>query len=148
MLKLFYKSLTIFILLNATESYTITPTDTTKLNYGFISPVEIPISLSGNFGELRPGHFHAGLDIRTQGKEGLKVRSIYNGYVSRIAISLGGYGKVVYVTHPNGFTSVYAHLRRFNSELEQFVKDYQYQNKTFELELYPEENSSNVLFWY
>ncbi len=144
MLKLFFKSLTIFILLNATESYTRTPIDTTKLNYGFISPVEIPISLSGNFGELRPGHFHAGLDIRTQGKEGLKVKSIYNGYVSRIAISLGGYGKVVYVTHSNGFTSVYAHLSRFNNELEQFVKDYQYQNKTFELELYPEENSFKI----
>ncbi|MGB0404299.1 MAG: M23 family metallopeptidase, partial [Salibacteraceae bacterium] len=116
-------------------TYSLNGGDSSLAKIGFISPVEIPISLAGNFGELRPGHFHAGLDIRTQGKEGLKIRSIYTGYVSRVAISLRGYGKVVYVTHPNGYTSVYAHLREFNPKLEKFVKDWQYKNHSFELDL-------------
>jgi hypothetical protein len=101
----------------------------------FISPVEIPIGLAGNFGELRPGHFHAGLDIRTQGKEGLKVKVIGDGYISRVGISLYGYGKVVYVTHSNGYTSVYAHLQRFYPQLQEWVKNYQYTNKVYELDV-------------
>lgn len=97
----------------------------------FRSPMDIPLQLSGNFGELRPGHFHAGLDIRTQGKVGLNIYAIENGYVSRIGISEGGYGKVLYVTHPNGYTSVYAHLRKFNPKIEAFIKTIQYDEKRF-----------------
>ena len=122
-------------LLLPTTTYSLNGGDSSLAKIGFISPVEIPISLAGNFGELRPGHFHAGLDIRTQGKEGLKVRSIYSGYISRVAISLRGYGKVVYVTHPNGYTSVYAHLSEFSPELEKFIKNWQYANHLFELDL-------------
>jgi len=137
--------LIIISIISGTKTFASNPADSVKSNLGFISPVEIPISLAGNFGELRPGHFHAGLDIRTQGKEGLKVRAIYQGYVSRISVSLSGYGKVVYVTHPNGYTSVYAHLSRFNNELEEYVKNYQYENKTFVLELYPKKDSFKLI---
>ncbi|MBD78669.1 MAG: hypothetical protein CL840_07105 [Crocinitomicaceae bacterium] len=136
--KLLPNLLIFLFLLHTTKTIASSTSDTIPGKIEFISPVEIPISLAGNFGELRPGHFHAGLDIRTQGREGLKIRSIYKGYVSRIAVSLYGYGKVVYVTHPNGYTSVYAHLSRFNDELENFIKNEQYRSKNFEVELYPE----------
>ena len=67
-----------------------------------ISPLEIPFSLSGTFGEPRATHFHLGLDIRTQGKEGLEVKSISSGRVSRIRVSLGGYGKAIYLYRSSG----------------------------------------------
>ena len=66
-----------------------------------IAPLEIPFSISGTFGEPRSSHFHLGIDIKTQGKEGLEVKSISSGSVSRIRISLGGYGKAIYIDHPN-----------------------------------------------
>tara|TARA_S200000501_G_scaffold322478_1_gene318493 strand:+ start:287 stop:1921 length:1635 start_codon:yes stop_codon:yes gene_type:complete len=94
-------------------------------------PVNIPIKLSGNFGELRSSGFHSGIDIKTLGKEGVEIKSIADGYVSRISISLGGFGKAIYVTHPNGYTSVYAHLSRFNDNLEKLIKTFQYQKKSF-----------------
>ena len=106
----------------------------------FISPIDIPILLSGNFGELRPNHFHSGLDIKTQGREGLKIRSVGNGYVSRIKISLWSTGKTLYVSHPNGFTSVYAHLQKFSPAIEAFVKQQQYKEERFDLEIYPKKN--------
>ena len=83
------------------------------------APVDIPIGLSGTFGEIRASNIHAGVDIRTQGRQGLPISSAWGGYVSRISVSTGGYGKAVYVTHPNGLMSVYAHLRRFAPKLEQ-----------------------------
>ena len=81
-------------------------------------PLEIPILLSGTFGELRPNHFHAGIDIKTQGAEGFKVYSIGDGYVSRIQITHGGYGKALYIKHDNGQSSVYAHLQKFSPKTE------------------------------
>ena len=80
----------------------------------FGAPLDIPIQLSGNFGELRPNHFHAGFDYKTQKKEGLNVFASADGYVSRIKISTFGYGKAIYITHPNGFTTVYGHLKSLN----------------------------------
>ena len=103
-------------------------------NINFRSPMDIPLQLSGNFGELRPNHFHAGLDIRTQGKVGLKIYSIESGYVSRIAASEGGYGKVIYITHPNGYTSVYAHLRKFEGVIDRLAKDIQYEQRAFQFD--------------
>lgn len=100
-------------------------------NY-FQHPLNIPLILSGSFGELRSNHFHAGLDIKTQGKEGLEVFSSADGYVSRIKVSQFGYGKALYITHPNGFTTVYAHLSKFNDRIEQFVKSIQYQKESYE----------------
>ena len=70
----------------------------------WVAPLEIPIQLSGTFGELRNNHFHAGLDIRTQGRQGLKVRSVQKGRISRIRVSVSGYGKTLYIEHPNGTT--------------------------------------------
>ena len=109
-----------------------------KIDTGiFITPMDIPINLAANFGELRTNHFHTGLDIKTGGQEGVPVRSIGNGYVSRIKISPSGYGKCVYITHPNGFTSVYAHLKELKEPLASYVKNLQYGQKNFEVEAFP-----------
>ena len=99
-------------------------------NY-FRNPLDIPIVLSGSFGELRSNHFHSGLDIKTQGKEGLKVFAAAGGYVSRIKVQQFGYGKAIYITHPNGFTSVYAHLKKFSDEIEAYVKSVQYRKESY-----------------
>lgn len=88
----------------------------------FRSPLTIPLILSGNFGELRPNHFHTGLDMKTGGVTGKKVVSIEDGYVSRIAFSHYGYGRVIYIDHPNGYTSVYAHLSKFSTKIEKRVR--------------------------
>tara|TARA_B100001564_G_scaffold46670_1_gene33885 strand:- start:93277 stop:94962 length:1686 start_codon:yes stop_codon:yes gene_type:complete len=106
----------------------------------FIYPIKDPIILSGTFAELRSNHFHAGIDIKTGGVEGLKVVSSADGYISRIKISERGYGKALYITHPNGFTSVYAHLQKFCPEIENYVKKKQYQNQKFEIQLFPSVN--------
>lgn len=105
-------------------------------NY-FSNPLEIPLVLSGTFGELRTNHFHAGIDIKTNQKEGLNVIAAADGYVSRIKVSLWGYGKVIYVTHPNGYTSVYAHLQKFNKDIESYVKKRQYKKESYEIHLFP-----------
>jgi Peptidase family M23 len=102
----------------------------------FRSPLDIPIELSGCFGELRPNHFHSGFDIKTQKKEGLNIYAVADGYVSRIKISTYGYGKAIYVTHPNGYTSLYGHLTSGFGNIEKFIKDYQYKEKSYEVEMY------------
>lgn len=106
-------------------------------SYDFHPPLDIPLLLSGNFCELRPNHFHTGLDIKTQGVEGKKIYSIEEGYISRIKVSHWGYGKALYVRHPNGYTSVYAHMQRFNDEIEAFLEKAQYEKETYEIELFP-----------
>lgn len=103
----------------------------------FRSPLGFPLYLSGTFGELRPGHFHSGIDIKTFGVTGKKVYAVANGYVSRIKVSLDGYGNALYVTHPNGYISVYAHLKRFNKRLRQFVRNIQYKRESFTVEIFP-----------
>lgn len=95
------------------------------------NPVKIPISLSATFAELRTNAFHAGVDIRTQGVEGKEVFAVADGYVSRIGVSPFGYGKVLYITHNDGFTSVYAHLSKFNKKISEFVKNKQYEDESF-----------------
>lgn len=105
-------------------------------NY-FRSPLDIPLYASGSFGELRGNHFHSGLDLKTQQREGLKVFAVADGYVSRIKISEGGYGKALYITHPNGFTSVYGHLKKFNGAIADFVRKRQYAQKSYEIEIFP-----------
>ena len=99
-------------------------------NY-FRSPLDIPIVLSGTFGELRSNHFHSGVDIKTQGKEGFKVYAAADGYVSRIKISQYGFGKAIYVTHLNGYTTVYAHLSAYTDKIEKFVKSIQYKKEQY-----------------
>ena len=103
----------------------------------FRSPLDINIVLAGTFAELRSNHFHSGLDIKTKRVEGLKVYGIADGYVSRIKIAHFGYGKALYVTHPNGYTSVYAHLQKFNPEIEKYIKAKQYDKESFEIEIFP-----------
>ena len=107
-------------------------------------PIDIPIQLSGTFGELRKNHFHAGLDIRTRGREGLPVRSIKSGWINRLKVSLSGYGKVLYIKHNDGLVSVYAHLKKFNPRIESYLKKKQYDKKSFEIELFPAENELKV----
>jgi len=99
-------------------------------NY-FRSPLDIPIVLSGTFGELRSNHFHSGVDIKTQGKEGFKVYAAADGYVSRIKISQYGFGKAIYITHLNGYSTVYAHLSAYTDKIEKFVKSIQYKKERY-----------------
>jgi hypothetical protein len=94
------------------------------------------MQLSGNFGELRPNHFHAGFDFKTQQKEGLKVYAVAEGYVSRIKISTFGNGKTIYITHPNGYTSVYAHLQKAVGTIQDFISQTHYKEQVFEIEMY------------
>ncbi|WP_299255295.1 M23 family metallopeptidase [uncultured Lacinutrix sp.] len=103
----------------------------------FRSPLDINIVLAGTFAELRSNHFHSGLDIKTKQIEGLKVYGIADGYVSRIKIAHFGYGKALYVTHPNGYTSVYAHLQKFSPKIEDYIKAKQYEKESFEIEVFP-----------
>ncbi|MFE3846842.1 M23 family metallopeptidase [Flavobacterium sp. LB3P45] len=102
----------------------------------FSPPLDIPMQLSGNFGELRPNHFHAGFDLKTMQKEGLKVHAVADGYVSRIKISTFGNGKTIYITHPNGFTSVYGHLQSANDTIEKYIIKTHYKEKSFEIEMF------------
>ena len=108
-----------------------------KDNSIFISPVRIPILLSANFGELRIDHFHSGLDIKTQGVTGKEVVAAANGYIYRISVSPGGFGKALYVSHPSGYSTVYGHLDRFTPEIEEYVKSQQYEKKSFLVTLFP-----------
>ncbi len=103
----------------------------------WVPPLDIPIQLSGTFGEFRSNHFHAGLDIRTQGRQGLKVKSVQNGWVNRIRVSTTGYGKALYIQHYDGTTSVYAHLKKFAPKIEAYVKERQYQKESFTIHLFP-----------
>ena len=105
-----------------------------KTNYR--SPLGIPLVLAANFGELRPNHFHMGLDFKTNGVEGLPLYAIEEGYIARIKISPYGYGKAIYINHPNGITSVYAHCSSFKGKLDSIVKAVQEKEQNFEIELF------------
>jgi hypothetical protein len=111
--------------------------DSPRNNTTFISPLNIPLSLSANFGELRIDHFHSGLDIKTQGVTGKEVVAVAPGYVYRISVSPGGFGKALYVRHPSGYSTVYGHLDKFSPEIDEFVKGQQYEKKSFMVTLYP-----------
>lgn len=110
----------------------------------FHPPLDIPLVLAGTFGELRTDHFHSGVDIKTQQREGLPVYAIEAGSVTRIKISHWGYGKVIYVAHPNGYTSVYAHLQKFAPALEEYIKKIQYEKQSYEVEIFPDYGELSV----
>lgn len=99
----------------------------------FRNPLNIPISLSGNFGELRPGHYHMGLDIKTMAKQNLPVYAAADGYVARIKIEPAGFGRAIYINHPNGFTTLYAHLNDFVPAIESWVKEQQYKQERWNI---------------
>ncbi|MFA9390197.1 MAG: M23 family metallopeptidase [Prolixibacteraceae bacterium] len=103
----------------------------------FAPPLDIPLLLNANFGEIRPNHFHTGIDIKTKGETGLAIYSIDDGYVSRISVSASGYGNALYINHPSGYTSVYGHLDRFSPKLAAWVKAQQYEKNSFEVNLFP-----------
>ncbi len=105
----------------------------------FRNPLELPMDLSGNFGELRPNHYHMGLDLKTNRVENQLVHAAADGYISRIKIESGGFGRAIYINHPNGFTTLYAHLNDFNPKLENWVKQQQYAKESWNifLELTP-----------
>ncbi len=113
----------------SSEPYYLFPINPGKQNY-----------LAGTMGELRSSHFHAGLDIKTGGVSGKPVHAAADGYISRIKISTGGYGHALYMTHPNGTTTVYAHLSKFESDIASYVLDRQYQEETFQIQLFPSKN--------
>jgi murein DD-endopeptidase MepM/ murein hydrolase activator NlpD len=102
----------------------------------FRPPLDIPMQLSGNFGELRPNHFHAGFDFKTNQKEGLNVYAAADGYVSRIKISTVGYGKAIYITHANGYTTVYGHLQKAVGLIQDKIIALQYAEKRYDVEAY------------
>jgi len=112
--------------------------------FNFSSPLNIPLILSGTFGELRSNHFHTGLDIKTKGRIGFDVKAIDNGFVSRINISPYGYGKAIYISHPNGYTSVYAHLNSFSAKIEALIKKEQYKKERYAITIYPKKDEIKI----
>lgn len=104
----------------------------------FRSPVDQAIKLSGTFGELRPNHFHAGIDIKAKsGQVGQSIYAVADGVVSRINIKSSGYGNALYINHPNGYTSVYAHLEKFPKHIADYMHRKQYEKQQSEVEIYP-----------
>lgn len=104
----------------------------------FDNPLKIPLILSGSFGELRGNHFHSGLDIKTQQRIGIPVYAPADGFISRIKVAHYGYGKALYIKHPNGYSTVYAHLKEYGGDIQKYVKNNQYKKETFEVELFPD----------
>jgi len=102
--------------------------------YNLNSPIDLPLNLSGTFGEFRSSHFHYGLDVTTNKKSGYNVYSIDSGSVVRINVSTSGYGKALYINHPNGLTSVYAHLKEFSPKIQEYIKTQQYLNKSYSVQ--------------
>lgn len=101
----------------------------------FRNPLDIPITLAGNFAECRPNHFHTGLDLKTNEKENMKVYAAAEGYVSRIVISHSGYGNAIYITHPNSYTTLYGHLNDFYPALQQYMLQQQYAKESWNVDL-------------
>ncbi len=119
------------------------PSATTEIKVGpnyptdyFSSPLDIPLVLSGTFAELRPNHFHGGIDIKTDEVKNIPVYAVADGYVSRINISSTGYGNALYIAHPNGYTSVYAHLDSFSPDIARWIKNKQYEKQTWAIDEY------------
>ena len=110
----------------------------------WLPPMDSPLYLSGTFGEPRSTHFHMGIDIKTRGKEGWEVRSIAPGNISRLRVSLNGYGKTVYIDNHNNFSSVYAHLKKFAPKIEAYIKSIQYKKETYTLQQFPKKNEINI----
>ena len=105
----------------------------------FHTPIDAPFDLSGTFGEFR-SRFHTGIDFKSRGVQGQKIFSIEDGFVSRIEVNNYGYGKVIYIDHPNGYTSVYAHLRNFSPELNSYIKSELYKSQKNSIKKFPKKN--------
>ena len=137
MLKLKLHFLTIFI--SVTSSIY-----SQKTNAEYIYPLDREPNITGNYGEIRPNHFHVGLDFSTDPVLNLPIKSVYDGYVSRIKISSVGYGKVIYITHTNGYVSVYAHQKNYATKIETYIKQKQIAQQKNEIELLLNPNELKV----
>lgn len=102
-------------------------------NY-FRYPLDLPPSTAGSFGELRPNHFHSGLDFKTNGTTGIPIHAAQDGYVSRLRVQFGGFGNAIYINHPGGFTTVYGHIESFSPEMTKLIRQQQYQHQSFEVD--------------
>jgi len=111
----------------------------------FDPPLKIRLSITGSFAEIRANHFHSGVDFQVQKQEGMPVYAVANGFVSRIKVSPVGFGNALYIDHPNGFTSVYGHLKSYNDTIKAFVHERQYQLQRFEVDLFPATESDSIL---
>ncbi len=111
---------------------------------GFSYPLDREPVITGNYGEIRPNHFHAGIDFSTDPKANLPIKSVGDGYVSRIKISSVGYGRVLYITHTNGYVSVYAHQQMYAPKIDAYIKQKQIEQKKNEIEIYPASNELPV----
>lgn len=107
---------------------------------GFSYPLDRDVVVTGNYGELRPNHFHAGLDFSTDPMKNLPIKAVADGYISRIKISSGGYGRVLYVTHNNGYVTVYAHEKRYAPKIDAYIRQKQLEQKKNEIEVFPAAN--------
>ena len=138
-----FRSLFLFIFFTTLNVTVIQAQNEEKTN--FRSPLDIPLYLSGNFSELRGNHFHSGIDIKTLSVEGKAVYAVEDGYVSRIKISTSGYGKAIYIRHPNGYTSVYGHLQKGSPEIENYIQNKQYKKESYTIELFPDKDELVVI---
>lgn len=129
-MKRFFKIIPFLLISLSTYAQPLEPIDP---NY-FEAPLKIPFFLAGNFAELRPNHFHGGIDIKTQGRTGLPVYAAAEGSISRIVISPSGYGNALYIDHPNGTTTVYGHLQSFALPIEDYIRKIQYEKETFAID--------------
>ncbi|NML69528.1 M23 family metallopeptidase [Chryseobacterium sp. RP-3-3] len=130
-MNIFCKLLVIILFINA---FTIKAQKNYPQNY-FRNPLNIPMQLAANFGAVRSNHFHMGLDLRTNSQENLSVLAAADGYVSRIKVERYGFGNAVYITHPNGYTTLYAHLNKYYDKLDEFVKEKQYKDEKWEQDI-------------
>jgi hypothetical protein len=129
-----YFSLLLFLVFNTTWSAA------QSVNYPqdyFISPIKAPIYLAGTFGELRGNHFHSGIDIKTKGRINMPILAAAEGYVSRVKVSPYGFGRALYLRHPNGYTTVYAHLQSFDPAIEAYLEAEQKRRRSNEVDLFP-----------
>ena len=134
----------LFIFLKASNAQKVYSNNKYPLT-DFRQPLDInPPALAGSFGELRANHFHSGIDFRTNQRIGYPVYAVADGYISRLRVQNSGFGLALYINHPNGFTSVYGHLSRFNPKIEQEVKNIQYRNKSYEIDEFPNANFISV----
>ena len=113
-------------------------------NSRFIPPLKIPLLLSGNFGELRSNHLHSGLDFKTYGLPGLNIYATDDGYISRIKIEQSGFGNAIYISHPNGYTSVYGHLSKFRPDIDSLINVWHYKENKFSIEIFLKPNELKV----
>ena len=105
-------------------------------SFGYFSyPLSIKPKLNANFGEMRPNHFHMGLDLSTESRENLPIYAPADGYIARIKIEQGGFGRAMYLNHPNGLTTLFAHMNKFIPSAEQYLRGKQYEQENWKIDL-------------